>query len=95
MITDEDPSDDQLHEVAVSASLPARDGFWRSHPAENEGSEKAWALARQVIDYGCALLSVVEIRDDKRLRDAVLTALMRRLLITSEGINVLLFKRTC
>jgi hypothetical protein len=84
--------DDVVREFALSASLPSADGFLRAHPAEHEGPERAWALARAVVDYGCALLQSGNLRSDRRLRDAVLTALLRRLLVTTESTIALLSK---
>jgi hypothetical protein len=76
---------------AVSATLPGVDSFFRAQPAESEGPTDAWALARSVVDYGCVVLQVASaIRPARPTRDAVLAALLRRLLITAEGgINLL------
>jgi hypothetical protein len=82
--------DDEVHEFALSASLPQADGFLRARLAETFGPERAWALARAVVDYGCALLQSGTLREDRRLRDAVLTALLRRLLVTTESVIALL-----
>jgi hypothetical protein len=82
--------DNDVRDFALSASLPSFDGFHRAHPAEHEGPERAWALARAVVDYGCALLQGGILRNDRRLRDAVLTALLRRLLVTTESTIALL-----
>jgi Family of unknown function (DUF5677) len=94
MIEDDDaaPGDDDVHEFAMSASLPSVDGFLRAQPAEAFGPERAWALARAVVDYGCALLQSGNLRPDRRLRDSVLAALLRRLLVTTESVIELLAK---
>ena len=82
---------EEVHEVAMSASLPAADAFRRANPAESEGPAEAWRVARAVVDYGCAILQAgPSLRDNRRLRDAVLAALLRRLLVTSESAITLL-----
>lgn len=91
VLTSDDPKDDVAQEVSISVSLPAVDGFLRSRPAELEGPEDAWRMARAVVDYGCAILAAGgTLRSDRRIRDAVLAALLRRLLITAESTIVLL-----
>jgi len=86
-------NDHAVHEAAISASLPTADQFHRAHPAEREGPEEAWRLARDVVDDGGAILAGgPQLRAERRLRDAVLTALLRRLLVTSEGAIALLSK---
>jgi hypothetical protein len=91
--TREDSASEEFHEVGFSASLPAADAFLRARPAELEGPEEAWRLARAVVDYGCAILKIgPQLRPDRRIRDAVLAALLRRLLITSESAVILLSK---
>lgn len=70
----------------VSAALPGANLFFRDQPAESEGPAEAWQLARNVVDYGCAVFHVANaVRPDHRIRDAVFAALLRRLLITAEA----------
>jgi hypothetical protein len=74
------------HRGAVSASLPAAGLFHRDHPAEDEGPEEAWRLARTAVDYGCAVFQIANaVRPERGIRDAVFAALLRRLLITAEA----------
>jgi hypothetical protein len=77
-------------EVAIHGAIPQRDLFHRGQPAL-EGPEENWALAEQAISFGCALFAQWrQIRADQQLRDAVLQALLRRSLVTTEGLVVLL-----
>lgn len=72
----------------------ARDGFARRNPAIREGPEDAWVAARQLVDFGCLLLeqsSVIPNDDaDGQVRRLVMVALLRRALVTTEGIWLLL-----
>jgi hypothetical protein len=78
-------------EAFVHYKLPQQDLFFRSEPAIKEGPESRWRAARAVIDFGNALLTTGrKLRDARKLRDSVLVALLRRALITSEGIFNLL-----
>lgn len=84
-------TDEHLRSFQMNAAIPSADLFFRARPAEDEGPAEAWRLARTVIDYGCALFaSKLSLREDRRVRDAVLAALLRRTLVTAEGIVTLL-----
>jgi hypothetical protein len=73
--------------VNIKYSLPQADLFQRRQPAILEGPRELWEGARTVIDFGCALLAVHNrLRDERKLRDATLVALLRRALVTAEGI---------
>jgi hypothetical protein len=66
--------------------------FAREHPAADEGPEAAWTLAEQTIDHGAFLLEEVNaVRPGRETRDLVLAALLRRALVTAEGIRRCLF----
>lgn len=78
-------------EVHLVSSIPQRDLFHRDQPASLEGSREAWELALTTIDFGCALLTEWKgVRPSTELKDAVVAALLRRTLITAEGIRTLL-----
>lgn len=84
-------SNEPRHNVTVSASIPSADLFFRNQPAELEGFEESWRVARSVVDFGCAILSSrPPLRSDRRVRDAVLAALLRRVLVTTEAVIELL-----
>jgi Family of unknown function (DUF5677) len=64
----------------------------RERPASEELTEDARRLAYQVPEYGCALFAVANaVRPDHRVRDLVTAALLRRAVITLEGIRALTF----
>ena len=63
--------------------------FHREQPASLEGSPDHWDLVVEVIDHGCSIL-VEASRTGYAMRDSVTAALLRRALITGEGIRVLL-----
>jgi hypothetical protein len=74
-------------EVELRYSIPVRDVFRREQPAALEGPPENWAVARATIDFAGALLSEHKhMRGERMLRDFVLTAILRRALITAEGI---------
>jgi len=78
-------------EVTVEATVPQADLFARQQPAITEGPATSWQLARTLIDFGSAVLAArAPLRTDHRIRDAVLIALLRRALVTVEGIINLL-----
>jgi hypothetical protein len=55
-------------------------------------SADAQRIALQVIDYGCALFQVANaVRPERRVRDLVTAALLRRAVVTVEGIRALVF----
>jgi hypothetical protein len=77
--------------VTVESTLPQADLFARALPAITEGPSASWQLARTIIDFACAVLATrVPLREDHRIRDAVLTALLRRALVTIEAVVNLL-----
>ncbi len=83
---DGQPSTPQAIEVDLEATIPQRDLFDRAHPAMGKGPQSAWNLGRTVIDFACALIGARStLRNDRRIRDAVLGALLRRATITVEG----------
>jgi uncharacterized protein DUF5677 len=78
-------------EVRLESAIPQRNLFIRDQPALLEGPAEAWALATTTIDFGCALLMAWNtLRAGHELFDAVVAALLRRMLITTEGNRVLL-----
>lgn len=83
--------DNDSIEVVISAAIPQLDRFFRQRPAELEGPVENWTLARTTIDFGVALfVQWNKTSREPHLTDAVLQALLRRCLITSEGMVVLL-----
>lgn len=76
----------------ITASIPTPDLFQRGRPASDRLSESARALAYQVPAYGSALfLAARTLRPDRAIRDLVSSALLRRTVITLEGIRALTF----
>jgi uncharacterized protein DUF5677 len=66
------------------------DSFDRDFPVWLRGDPVAWELVRNVIDHGCFVLEHANaIREGRVVRDSVTGALIRRALITTEGIRVL------
>jgi hypothetical protein len=87
----ENPADDDVVEAAVEAMIPQADCFHRAQPAELEGPAENWELARTTVNYGCALLlNWSTVRTGSELKDTVLRAVFRRLLVTTEGVVTLL-----
>lgn len=81
------------HSSLADFTIPGRDLFARGNPASTEGSEDAWRLARTVVDFASLQLSRNGgPRDQHRIRDLVLFALVRRSIITTEAIVQLLAK---
>ena len=88
---DDSNEGNEVIEVAVASTVPQLDLFHRDQPAELEGPQENWSLAHTVLDFGCALLAHWKtIRSGHELKDAVLQALLRRCLITTEGLVALL-----
>ncbi len=82
---------DETVTFEVSGTIGQADLFQRDLPAHLEGPPAAWNLALEVIDHGCFILrSVNEVREGRAVRDSVTAALLRRVLVTAEGIRVLL-----
>jgi hypothetical protein len=78
--------DAQGRVVNLRYAVPHQDLFFRQQPALKEGPREPWIAVRSVIDFGNALfLESNRLRDERRLKDAVLVALLRRALITAEG----------
>ena len=75
---------------SFSGRLWQSDLFARGHPACLEGRLGAWDLAKTVVDHGCFLFeNLGSLRSELGLRDLVVQALFRRVLITGEAIRVL------
>jgi len=56
-----------------------------------EGAPEAWAFAKIVVDHGCFFATQLgSFRSEVRLRDLVVRALFRRILVTGEAIRSLL-----
>ncbi len=82
---------EQIVQVSIESMTPQHDAFHREHPAHDEGPAENWALAQTALDFGVALLvQWARVRVGSELKDAVLQALLRRCLITTEGLVVLL-----
>ncbi len=78
-------------EFEVQGAIGQADRFLREVPASLEGPPEVWQFAQEAIDHGCFVLQTVNrLRDDRRIRDSVTAALLRRALITAEGIRQLL-----
>lgn len=79
--------------VSFSGKLRVSDLFARDHPASLEGPREAWGLAKTVIDHGCYFFEKLDsCRSALGLRDLVVRALFRRILITGEAIRSLLVR---
>lgn len=76
----------------LSGRVGQRDCFARDDPSPLEAQPEAWDLARTVIDHGCFFLAKLSDtdRDGLGLRDWVVMALLRRILITGEAVRLLL-----
>ncbi len=76
---------------SVSGTFRLIDLFDRNHPASLEGDPEAWAFAMTVIDHGSFFYTQLgSFRSESGLRDPVIKALFRRILITAEAIRSLL-----
>lgn len=78
-------------QVPVHYSTPQFDQFHRAMPASREGPPERWAALQTLIDFGGWLFGIPSaIRAEQPQRDLVLVALLRRALVTAEGLRVLL-----
>lgn len=77
-------------EYEIEVTLPQADLFFRDQPAVQEGPHKVWDAALTTIDFACAFAARSRVRPNHRLCDLVLAALLRRAIITTEGIRHLL-----
>lgn len=86
-----DTTGDESADFEVSGPILQMDLFQRPGPAALEGPPQAWELARVVVDHGAYILKAVNnVREGRQIRDVVTAALLRRGLVTSEGIRQLL-----
>jgi hypothetical protein len=84
-------SDDDIIAVDIASHIPQAPLFHRDQPAYLEGPLSNWELAQTVVDFGVALLvQWKDIRASSQLKDAVLQALLRRCLVTTEAYVTLL-----
>lgn len=75
----------------VTGAIPQADLFHRKQPAWHEPPPDPWLVTRAVIDFGGAVVNVArEGRAEQPMRDLVTMALLRRALITAEGVYRLL-----
>ena len=75
----------------MNAAVPSADCFHRTQEAAREFSFDQRRIARSVIDYACAILvSANTFRPERRVRDLVTSALLRRATITTEGVRTLI-----
>jgi len=82
---------EQLGRVVNGSFFGRPDLFARDHPAGMEGPPEAWDFARTVIDHGCFLFRKLDpFPSESGLRDLIIQALLRRVLITGEAIRSLL-----
>lgn len=90
-------SDDSRDEIAtvrfsVKGRLPLSNKLGRDQPAALEGPPQAWQLAQQVVDHGVFILENVNaVTEGRKVRDLVIGALLRRALITAEGVRTCVF----
>ena len=82
-------SDDEKRVVgSIDASIPSANCFYRDEPAHLEMRADALQVATQVVDYGCALFQIANsVRAERRVRDLVVAALLRRAVISLEGVR--------
>lgn len=85
------PDEADRIELNVEMTIPQVNRFHRDQPAHLEGPKNAWDLAVTTIDFGGALLLAWNrLRPGHEMVDAVVAALLRRMLITAEANRVLL-----
>lgn len=78
-------------EVTISGKFGQGNLFWRAEPAAREGPPEVWELVRTVVDHGCFIFeNVNNVRPESGVRDVVIAAIFRRILITGEAVRVLL-----
>jgi hypothetical protein len=78
-------------EIQIDYPVAQIDLFHRDQPADREGDPHLWAVVRDVISFGSALLQGAPPPDpSSRPRDLILIALLRRALVTAEGVDTLL-----
>lgn len=84
-------TDDEVVTFNIESNVPQSSIFQRDNPAYLEGPLSAWELARSAVDLGGALLQAWRLANAAtKLRHSVIVALVRRTLITAEGVRVLL-----
>jgi len=75
----------------VSGTSRGIDLFFRDRPASLEGAPEAWDFAKIVVGHGCLFATQLgSFRSEVGLRDLVVQALFRRILVTGEAIRSLL-----
>ena len=81
-MTSEDKPTAETVTVTIDSAIPQADLFARDQPAIREGPARGWDIGRTLIDFGSAVLGTRgSLRQEHRIRDAVLIALLRRALI--------------
>jgi hypothetical protein len=84
-------NDDQTIAVEVLGNIPQAELLYRQAPASQEGDPRAWDLAETVVDYAAYLLQeFASLRAGREVRDLTTAALMRRAIITCEGVRRLI-----
>ncbi len=77
-------------QVDYSGDIGLANLFVRERPASQKGDPAPWAMAQKIIDHGCFILTHANtLREERGLRDSVTAALLRRILITAEGVRSL------
>ncbi len=77
-------------QVEYSGDIDLANLFVRERPVSQEGDPAAWTMAQEIIDHGCFILTHANtLREGRGLRDSVTAALLRRTLITAEGVRSL------
>jgi hypothetical protein len=77
-------------ELELDAQIPCVDAFFRVREAEREFTYEQRRVARSCIDFAAAvLLSADQVRPERRVRDLVTAALLRRAIVSAESVRVL------
>ncbi len=91
MPTDTPLTTNDLFSGALDCAVPQSNQFFREQLAEAELTEEALKISEQVIDYASAVIVTLNaVRPERRVRDLITAALLRRAAITGEAICVLL-----
>ena len=87
-----DNSRSERRSFTLSGTTPVSTRFMRDRPAADEGPEQTWELARQLVDHAAWFLDELStLEKGREIRGVVLSALLRRAVISAEGVRVCLY----
>ena len=79
--------------ASVDADIPSADLFFRDQPAANMLTPEQIRVSLQIVDFaGAVLHSANHVRPERSIRDLATLALLRRAVVTTEGIRVLVLR---